>query len=228
MLVEKNDYLTAGVHIGMKSCTRYMRQFVYKIRDDGLAVFNLKRVDERISTAARFLAGYNNILAVSRKENGAMAVRSFAEAIGARSVPRRFSPGTLTNPSFMGFFEPEVVIVVDPLADEQAVREAKKKRIPVVSLVDTFNTVRDIDIAIPANNNGKKSLSIIFWILAREVLKARGKIKKDSDFKMEIEDFGEALRQPEEATEEQKSEEKPKTLKEEVLQSLKEEAKASD
>jgi small subunit ribosomal protein S2 len=188
MLVEKAEYLTAGVHIGMKSCTPYMKQFVYKVRDDGLAVFNLKLVDKRIKTVADFLAGFKNILIISRKENAAQAIKKFADAIGGKAVAGRFSPGTLTNPSYKEFYEPDVVFVIDPMVDEQVVKEAKKKRIPIIALCDTFNMVKDIDLIIPINNNGRKALALVFWILSREVLKKRGnKIK----FKLKVKDFGE-------------------------------------
>ena len=190
MLVEKTEYLTAGVHIGMKTCTPFVRKFVYKIREDGLAVFNLKMVDERMKTASRFLSKFEKILVVSRKENASKAIKEFAKQIDGRVISGRFSPGTLTNPSYRDFYEPDVVFVVDPLVDEQVIKEAKKKRLPIVALCDTFNSAKDIDLIIPANNNGKKSLAIIFWILAREMLKERGKIKKDSEFKPKLKDFG--------------------------------------
>jgi len=190
MLVDKTEYLTAGVHIGMKSCTPYMKQFVYKVRDDGLAVFNLQKVDNRIKITADFLSNFDKIMVVSKKENASKAIKEFAEAVDGKAVSGRFLPGTLTNPSYKGFYEPDVVFVVDPLIDDQAVREAKKKRIPVVALCDTFNMVRDVDFVIPANNNGKKSLALIFWILAREILKSKKKIKKYSDFKKTLKDFG--------------------------------------
>lgn len=191
MLVEKMDYLTAGVHIGMKTCTPYMKRFVYKIRDDGLAVFNLKKVDERIKTAADFISRFSKILVISRKENASKAITSFAGQIGARAIAGRFSPGTITNPSFSEFYEPDLVFVVDPLVDDQAIREAKKKRIPIVALADTFNSVKDVDLIVPINNNGKKALALVFWILSREVLKNREKIKKNSDFKVKVEEFEE-------------------------------------
>jgi small subunit ribosomal protein S2 len=190
MLVNKTEYLTAGVHIGMKSCTPYMKQFVYKIRDDGLAVFNLQKVDERIRIAVEFLSKFKKILVVSRKENAAKSIQAFADSIEAKAVAGRFSPGTLTNPSYREFYEPDVVLVVDPLIDDQVVREARKRRVPVVALCDTFNISKDIDLCIPSNNNGRKSLALIFWIMAREILKKQGKIKKDSDFKPTLKEFG--------------------------------------
>jgi small subunit ribosomal protein S2 len=190
MLVNKTEYLTAGVHIGMKSCTPYMKQFVYRIRDDGLAVFNLQKVDKRIRIAADFLSGFRKIMVVSKKDAASRAIRAFGEAVGAKAVAGRFSPGTLTNPSYRGFYEPDVVFIIDPLVDEQAIREARKRRVPIVSLCDTFNISKDIDLCIPSNNNGKKSISLIMWLLAREILKKRGDIKKDEDFKLTLKDFG--------------------------------------
>ena len=190
MLTEKTEYLTAGVHIGMKSCTKFMKQFVYKTREDGLSVFNIQKVDERVATGANFLAGFQNILAVSRKGNGKLAVIKFAEITGGKDVIGRFPPGTLTNPSFKDFYEPDVVLVVDPLVDKQVVKEAVKKRIPIMALCDTFNEVKNIDFVIPMNNNGRKSIALILMLLSREILKKRNSIKDDSEFKYDLKDFG--------------------------------------
>jgi small subunit ribosomal protein S2 len=188
MLVDKTEYLTAGIHIGMKSCTPFMKRFVYKLRDDGVSVFNLKMLDERLLAAAKFISGFSKIMVVSRKEAAGKAVTVFAKTIGAKAIAGRFPPGTLTNPSFKEFYEPDLLVVADPLVDEQAVREAKKKRIPIVAICNTFNGARDIDFVVPMNNNGRKALALAFWILSKEVLKERGELK--DKFKMKIEDFG--------------------------------------
>jgi small subunit ribosomal protein S2 len=190
MLANKTEYLTAGVHIGMKSCTPYMSQFVYKVRDDGLSVFNLQKVDDRLKIAADFLSRFENIMVVSRKDSAKQAVKAFEKVVGGKAIAGRFSPGTLTNPSYKNFYEPDVIFVVDPLLDEQAVIEAKKKRVPIVAFCDTFNTAKDVDYIVPINNNGKKSLSLAFWVLAREIQKSRGKIKEDNDFKPTLQEFG--------------------------------------
>lgn len=190
MLVDKLKYLEAGVHIGTKTCTPGMKRFIYKIRADGVAVFNLQKVDERIGIAAQFLARFKKPLFVGRKEVARQALTKFAEATGCKTIAGRFSPGTITNPSFRDFFEPDVIFVIDTLIDSQAVKEGKKKRIPIVALCGTFNSLKDVDLVVPANNNGKKSIGFILWVLAREFLKKKGRIKKDSEFKFSPEDFG--------------------------------------
>ena len=133
------QYLSAGMHIGMKQQTKDMKRFIYKIRDDGLAVLDLQTIDNRIKITANFLKDYNKIMVVSRKGVGQKAVKKFAEAVGAKAVMGRFLPGTITNPSFKGYYGPDVLIVTDPLVDKQAVVEAMKMRIPIIALVDTFN-----------------------------------------------------------------------------------------
>ena len=209
MLAERTDYLSAGVHIGMKSCTPYLKRFVYKVRDDGLSVFNLRKVDARIVTAASFLSSFKNILVISRKTNAADSIEKFAEVVGCKHIAGRFSPGTLTNPSYRDFFEPDVVVIIDSLVDDQAIKEAKRKRIPIVALCDTFNEASDIDLIIPANNNGKKSLALIFMLLAREMLKKKGSIKKDSEFKYKPEDFGYEAQAAQEPVPKEAEEERP-------------------
>lgn len=183
------EYLSTGTHIGMKTRTKDMRRFIYKIRPDGLAVLDVQTIDERIKLAAKFLSKFKNIMVISRKINGQKPIVKFAEIINAKAVPGRFLPGTLTNPSFKEYFEPDVIIVTDPLADKQVVQEAVKMRIPVVALCDTFNITRNVDLVIPVNNKGRKALALIYYILAREILKNRGEIKSDDEFKYKIEDF---------------------------------------
>lgn len=190
MMAEKTEYMTAGIYIGMKTCTPYMKRFVYKIRDDGLAMFNLKKIDDRLKLVADFLSNFKKVVVVSRKENGKTGVETFSAATGFRAVSGRFHPGTFTNPSYREFYEPDVLFVIDPLVDEQAIKEAKTKRVPIVAMCNTFNSARDIDVVLPINNNGKKSIALALWVMARELQKKQGKIKKDADFKYTLKDFG--------------------------------------
>ncbi|MBU3904616.1 MAG: 30S ribosomal protein S2 [Nanoarchaeota archaeon] len=183
------EYLSNGMHIGMKKQTSKMKRFVYKTRDDGLAVLDLQTIDDRIKMAAKFLAGFNSIMVVSRKPVAKKAITKFAELIDARAISGRFLPGIITNPSFRAYYEPDVLLITDPATDSQAIDEAIKMRVPIVSLVDTFNEVKGIDFIIPVNNKGRKSIAATYYILAREILKCRGKIKEDSEFELKLEDF---------------------------------------
>jgi small subunit ribosomal protein S2 len=174
----------------MKQRVADMKEFIYKIRDDGLAVLNLRKVDERIRTASKFLARCNKIMVVSRKAVARDAVKKFGEVVGAEVIVGRFMPGTLTNPQYKKYFEADVILIIDPLIDYQVLKEAVNARVPVIGVCDTFNETRNIDLVIPANNKGKKSLAVLFWLLAREILKERGSIKSDSEFKFTSDDFG--------------------------------------
>jgi len=190
LLIPKQQYLAAGIHIGMKQRTEQMREFIYKVREDGLAVLNLRKIDERIRTAAKFLARCKNVLVVSRKLVAKEAIEKFAEVVNAKAITTRFMPGTLTNPTYKNFFEADAILIADPLVDIQALQEAVKARVPIVAICDTFNETKDIDLIIPANNKGKRALATLFWLLAREILKERKQISSDKEFKYKIDDFG--------------------------------------
>jgi len=194
MLVDKNEYLSAGLHIGMKTCTAFMKQFVYKTREDGLSVFNLQEVDERIAKAINLLSKYNKIMVASHKEVAQIPVKKFSELTDSKAMITRFSPGTLTNPSYREFYEPDAIIVVDPLIDKQAIEEAKKKKIVIIGLCDTYNDPVDIDFIIPINNNSTKSLALFFSILSKGLMKAKGKIKADEEFTYTLKDFGDTVK----------------------------------
>jgi len=185
LLIPREKYLSAGVHIGMTTKTANMKRFIYKIRPNGLAVLNVGLLDKRIGYAANMLSAAKHLLIVTRKDSSQKPVEKFAEVIGAKAIVGRFMPGSLTNPSFKSFFEPDMLFVTDPLADRQAIKEALKIRIPIVGLADTFNETTYIDTIIPCNNKGKKSLALIFWLLAKIIIESR-----NEKFDLKPEDFG--------------------------------------
>ena len=190
-LVSLDQYLAAGVHIGTQQKTKDMKKFIYRVRQDGLYVLDVRKTDERLRIAGKFLAKFepDKVLAVSVRLYGQKPVKKFGEVTGARAIPGRFLPGTMTNPAVKNFFEPDVLIVTDPRADHQALKEAVEVGIPIVALVDTENLLSYVDLAIPTNNKGRKALALIYWILAREILYNRKEIESREDFKVPVEDF---------------------------------------
>ncbi|MCI4325278.1 MAG: 30S ribosomal protein S2 [Thermoplasmata archaeon] len=194
LLIPEETYLTSGVHIGTQQKSASMRRFVYKVRFDGLHVLDIRETDRRIRLAAKFLSRYpaEKILSVSQRQYGQKPVRVFAKTIGAVSYSERFVPGCLTNPSLADYFEPKVLVVTDPATDQQALSEAVSIGIPVVGLCDVNNETRNVDLVIPANNKGRVALATVYWLLSREVLRARAG-GAEVPYPLTIEDFQAAL-----------------------------------
>ena len=176
LLIPVEDYLSAGVHIGTQQKTQDMERFIHRVRTDGLYVLDVSMTDTRIRTAADFLANYDpeQILVASSRQYGRFPAEKFADAVGARARTGRFIPGTLTNPDYDGYIEPDVVVVTDPIGDAQAVKEAITVGIPVIAMCDSNNTTSNVDLVVPTNNKGRKALSVVYWLLANETLDRRG------------------------------------------------------
>ncbi len=191
MLVSEETYMTSGVHIGTRQKTSDIKDFIYKVRNDGLYIIDVKKTDERIKNAAKFLAKYDpsKVLAVSVRQYGQKPIKKLGEFTGMQALEGRFRPGILTNPNSKDFFEPEIILLTDPLADIQALHEAENIGIPVVALCDTNNETRYVDLVIPTNNKGRRALALIYWLLTKEILKEQGKIKSDEEFTAAVEDF---------------------------------------
>jgi ribosomal protein Sa(cytosolic)/S2(archaeal) len=176
LLIPVEDYLSAGVHIGTQQKTSDMERFIHRVRDDGLYVLDVSQTDSRIRTAANFLANYNpdQMLVTSSRQYGRFPAEKFADAVGARARTGRFIPGTLTNPDYAGYIEPDVVVVTDPIGDAQAVKEAITVGIPVIAMCDSNNQTSNTDLVVPTNNKGRRALSVVYWLLANETLDRRG------------------------------------------------------
>ncbi|MBI3587568.1 30S ribosomal protein S2 [Candidatus Micrarchaeota archaeon] len=190
-LIAQEKYLEAGVHIGTKMRQGSMKAFIYKTRDDGLNVLDLKRTDERVRAAAHLIAQYpaEKVYIVGSKDNAQTPIAKFCELTGCRPLSGRFTPGRFTNPRRTDFVEPTLVMVTDPGVDRQAVKEAFELNAPIIALTDTNNSFRFIDLAVPANNKGRKSLALLFFLIARQILKERGTIASDDEFPAALEDF---------------------------------------
>ena len=190
-LIPLDNYLKVGLHIGTKFKTKYMEPFIYKIRNDGLAVMNVKKIDERIATVSKFISQYEpkDILLVCRRENGWKSVKLFSKMTGIKVIAGRYRPGMLTNSRLDNFSETKLLIVVDPWPDKNAVLDAVKVGVPVIALCDTNNEANFLDLMVPCNNKGKKSLGLLFWVLTKEYLKNRGQIKADEELSLTMDDF---------------------------------------
>ncbi len=184
MLTKQEEYLESGIHIGTRLKTPYMKNFIYKVRPDKLYVMNLEKIDEKIDAAAQMIARYDNnkILVVASRLYAIEAATKFCELMGCKMVGGRFQPGMLTNPRSKHFFEPQLIIVSDPRTELQALKEAAFRGIPAIALVDTDNSARYVDLVIPCNNKGKKSLNLIYKLLALTVLK----LHKDKDAEKKV------------------------------------------
>ncbi len=195
MLVKEDTYLTSGVHIGTQQKSASMKPFIFRVRNDGLYVLDVRKTDNRLQTVSKFLSRFSpdKILIVSARQYGSQPIQMFSKVVGTMSIAGRFIPGILTNPDLPSFIEPEVIIAVDPSADRQALREAISVGIPIVALVDSNNTLENVDIAIPTNNKGRKALALVFWLLAREILLQKEEIESRDDFEYELEEFEQSL-----------------------------------
>ncbi len=191
LLVKQEKYLEAGIHIGTKLRVIDMARFIYRTRSDGLYVLDLRKVDERIRMAGRLLGKFNpaEITVIASRAYSSLAANRFAEVTGASVVSGRFVPGRLTNVSRADFIEPKMVIICDPKGERQAIVECGRMGIPVLGLCDTDNFTMFVDWVIPCNNKGRRSLALIFWLMAREMAMSSGKITSYDDFKPTLEEF---------------------------------------
>jgi small subunit ribosomal protein S2 len=187
LLIDSNEYLKSGIHIGTKFKTKYMKDFIYKTRPDGLSVLNLKKIDERLVTAINLISNYKpeDILIVCRRENGWKALKTLHKLTGIKVITGRYPPGILTNPNLETFTEPKLIMVCDPWPDKNIVEDANKVGIPVIALCDTNNQSNNIDLVVPCNNKGKKSVGLVFFLVARDYIKNH----KMGEFSATMEDF---------------------------------------
>jgi len=191
LLLPQDTLLSAGIHIGTRMKTKDMDPFIYRVRPDGLFVLDVKKTDERIRIAAKFLARFepSKIVAVAARLYGREPVRRFCEVTKATPIIGRFIPGMLSNPLYQGSIEPNVVLVSDPKADIQAVVEAGAIGVPLIALCSTDNDFAGVDFVIPTNNKGRRALAVVYWLLARQILRERGEIPPDGSPTLSIDDF---------------------------------------
>lgn len=179
-LVPLETYIKAGSYIGIKVITPDMRKYVYRRRADGIAIINTNLIDEKLKDAIRFLNNYKpeDWILVCKREAGWRAAKLFSELTGVRVFTKKYPAGIITNISLPNFFETEMIFICDPWLDKNALHDALNIKKKVMGICDTNNLTKGVDVIIPSNNKGNKSLGLILWIIAREYMKAR-KIDKE-------------------------------------------------
>ena len=195
----KKMVLSTGIRVGTQVKTKFMKPFITKASPEGLYMLDLDTTLQRIETAAKFInrIGVENVIVCSGRQYANTPIEKFCEITGATKKLGRFMPGTLTNPSLPYYIEPKLVLISDPQIDDQAVTEATNAGIPVIGAANTDNLTSKLDLVIPANNRGRKSLATIYWLLARQILIEKGELKEDEKMKYEIDDFETKITQEE-------------------------------
>ena len=189
-LVPIEEYLTAGVHIGTKYKNGFSNEFVHKSRPDGLKVIDTAQTDLKLKALIRVVSRYepHEVAIMGRRENAKKPLGMLKNLVGFDVYTGRYLPGMMSNAELDTYKEYKLVIVCDPLTDKNILEEAFSLGVMTAGFCDTNNKTNKLDLVIPINNKGKKSLGLALMILAKHYLVNR-KIIKESEFTYTLDDF---------------------------------------
>ena len=144
LLLPRDTLLSAGIHIGTRMKTLDMEPFIYRVRPDGLFVLDVKKTDDRIRVTGKFLSRYEpaRVAVAATRLYAHEPVKKFCQLTGATPLIGRFIPGQLSNPQYSSRIDPEIILVCDPRADAQAVKEAIQSRHTNCSIMQHRQRVR--------------------------------------------------------------------------------------
>jgi small subunit ribosomal protein S2 len=199
--LSEKTLISTGIRIGTTIKTRYMEAHIARSRPDGLHLIDLNKTLNRIEVAGKFISRFppSRVVVYTARDFGKTPVTKFCELTGCIPILGRFMPGTFTNPQLPFYRDADILVVVDPALDHQAIVEASAVGIPVISVADTDNVTEKVDLVIPANNRGRKALAAVFWLLARSVLIHSGALSAEQPMKYSIDEFETKLVEEEES-----------------------------